>query len=179
MKNLVLKGLFPIVVVCLSPLVWAQSAVVPGTTERESVVPTLVNYSGVLTDSAGNPLSEITGVTFLLYKDHQGGAPLWLETQNIRPDSSGHYTVTLGATDHEGLPADLSPQWRAGLINHLRAEHTTPEDVGMFASKAGVKMVVLSHVAPGLSDGSDATYVDGVKKFYSGSVVLGHDLMEF
>jgi hypothetical protein len=27
MKNLVLKGLFPMVVVCLSPLVWAQSGI--------------------------------------------------------------------------------------------------------------------------------------------------------
>jgi len=107
MKNLLLKGLVRIVVVCLSPLVWGQSVALPGATEGQSVIPTLVSYSGVLADSAGNPLSEVTGVTFLLYKDQRGGIPLWLETQNIRPDSSGHYTVTLGATEHEGLPADL------------------------------------------------------------------------
>ena len=89
-----------------------------------------------------------------------------------------HEVISLAAVERS-LPADLSPQWRAGLINHLRAEHTTPEDVGMFASKAGVKMVVLSHVAPGFPGGGDATYVDGVKKLYSGPVVLGHDLMEF
>jgi hypothetical protein len=26
-------------------------------------------------------------VTFSLYKDSEGGAPLWMETQNIQPDS--------------------------------------------------------------------------------------------
>jgi hypothetical protein len=39
--------------------------------------------------------------------------------------------------------------------------------------------VVLSHVIPGLAGDRDATYIDGVKKFYSGPVVLGQDLMEF
>src|ERR1700758_2709536 len=107
MKNLVLKGLFPMVVVCLSPFIWAQSVSLSGATEGQSVVPTLVNYSGVLADSAGNALSEVAGVTFLLYKDQKGGTPRGLETQYIRPDSGGHYTVMLGATEHEGLPADL------------------------------------------------------------------------
>jgi len=139
MKNLVLKGLFPMVVVCLSPLVWAQSAVSPSTAETPSVVPTLVNYSGVLTDSAGNPLSEITGVTFLLYKDHQGGAPLWLETQNIRPDSSGHYTVTLGATDHEGLPADLFANGEARWLAVQVSGQTDQERVLLVAVPYAMK----------------------------------------
>ena len=54
MKNLVLKGLFPMVVVCLSPFIWAQSASLSGATEGQSVVPTLVNYSGTLSGSAAN-----------------------------------------------------------------------------------------------------------------------------
>jgi len=52
-------------------------------------------------------LVELTGVTFLLYKDQQGGAPLWLETQNVTPDKYGRYTVTLGVTTSEGLPMDV------------------------------------------------------------------------
>jgi hypothetical protein len=139
MKNLVLKGLFPIVVVCLSPLVWAQSAVVPGTTERESVVPTLVNYSGVLTDSAGNPLSDVAGVTFLLYKDQHGGAPLWLETQNIRPDSSGHYTATLGATEHGGLPAELFANGEARWLAVQVSGQTEQERVLLVAVPYAMK----------------------------------------
>ena len=32
---------------------------------------------------------------------------MWIETQNVRPDKFGHYTVMLGATKSQGLPTDL------------------------------------------------------------------------
>jgi trimeric autotransporter adhesin len=72
-----------------------------------SLVPQLVNYAGVLTDSNGKPLTRVTGVTFLLYRDQQSGAPLWMETQNVQPDKSGHYSVMLGSTTSQGLPQDV------------------------------------------------------------------------
>src|SRR5579863_5048884 len=72
-----------------------------------TVVPTLVNFSGTLTDVNGKPLNGVVGVTFLLYKEEQGGSPLWLETQNVRPDANGHYTVMLGSTRSTGLPSDI------------------------------------------------------------------------
>jgi hypothetical protein len=70
-------------------------------------VPLLVNFSGTLTDLDGKPLTGLAGVTFYLYKDSQGGAPLWMETQNVRPNSAGRYSVMLGSTSSTGLPADL------------------------------------------------------------------------
>jgi YVTN family beta-propeller protein len=73
----------------------------------QNSVPMLVNYGGVLRGSDTQPLTGAAGVTFLLYKDQEGGAPLWMETQNVRLDASGHYTVTLGANSSEGLPAYL------------------------------------------------------------------------
>ena len=75
--------------------------------QTSSVVPTLVNISGTLADANGKPLTGTVGVTFHLYKDEQGGAPLWMETQNVQPDKSGHYTVALGSTSSQGLPTSL------------------------------------------------------------------------
>jgi hypothetical protein len=72
-----------------------------------AVVPTLVNYSGSLSDINGKPMSGVVGATFLLYKDEQGGTPLWMETQNVTLDKNGHYTVVLGSTRSQGLPTDL------------------------------------------------------------------------
>jgi trimeric autotransporter adhesin len=89
---------------------WAaaqQTPTAPAATTTPSIVPNVINYTGVLTDVNGRPLSGIQGVTFLLYSSQQGGAPLWMETQNVVPGRSGQYTVTLGATTVEGLPADL------------------------------------------------------------------------
>jgi hypothetical protein len=72
-----------------------------------SAVPRLVKFSGVVKDEQGRPQSGVEGLTFALYKDQSGGAPLWLETQNVQADSSGRYTVFLGASKPEGLPVEL------------------------------------------------------------------------
>jgi hypothetical protein len=76
-------------------------------TAAKAAVPPLVNFSGVLTDVNGKPMSGVAGVTFYLYKDQEDGTPLWMETQNVEPDKSGHYSVMLGSTSSSGLPADL------------------------------------------------------------------------
>jgi hypothetical protein len=76
-------------------------------TNTNVVVPPLMNFTGVLTDVNGKPLTEVTGVTFYLYKDQQSGVPLWMETQNVQPDETGHYSVRLGATSSSGLPSAL------------------------------------------------------------------------
>jgi len=88
---------------CASLFSQAQQNVVNSNT----VVPSFVKFSATLTDVNAKPLSGTVGVTFLLYKDEQGGAPLWMETQNITPDKTGHYTVVLGSTTNQGLPTDL------------------------------------------------------------------------
>jgi hypothetical protein len=85
----------------------APAAAVSAGSAGGSVVPRLVNYSGMLQDASGEPVTDIRGVTFLLYQDAHGGAPVWMETQNVTPDKSGHYTVQLGATSSEGLPASV------------------------------------------------------------------------
>jgi len=84
-----------------STLTYAQSAAV------SSVVPNVVNYNGTLTDASGRPLTAISGVTFSLYKASDGGAPLWMETQNLQPDSRGHFSAKLGSASGHGLPADV------------------------------------------------------------------------
>ncbi len=94
------------VICCVLPMSAQQPATSPST-RSNVVVPPLVNFSGVLTDLDGKPLSSVTGVTFLLYKEEQGGAPLWMETQNVVPDKNGHYAVMLGSTTSTGLPADI------------------------------------------------------------------------
>ena len=50
------------------------------------------------------------GVTFAIYNQQDGGAPVWMETQNVTLDASGNYSVLLGSTTTTGLPADLFSQ---------------------------------------------------------------------
>ena len=89
-----------------------------------------------------------------------------------------HEIVDLAAFERV-LPQDSAARWREQLMNHMRTEHTTAEEIGRIASAAGVKTVVLSHVIPGSAGDSESSYTQGVKKFYAGPVILGYDLMEF
>jgi trimeric autotransporter adhesin len=92
-----------LLICCALPASAQQAAV----TATNAVVPPITKFSGTLSDAKGAPLTSTMGVTFALYQNEQGGAPLWVETQNVTPDKSGHYTVTLGSASSQGLPANL------------------------------------------------------------------------
>jgi ribonuclease BN (tRNA processing enzyme) len=65
------------------------------------------------------------------------------------------------------------------LMTHMREDHTTAEEIGRVARVAGVKQVVLTHLVGGTRTEDEAAYVEGVRKHYSGAVVVARDLMEF
>ena len=85
---------------------WAQQNTATANVAA-TAVPHLVKFGGSVKGLDGKPLTGVAGVTFSLYKDDQGGAPLWIETQSVQLDASGRYSVMLGATKADGLPADL------------------------------------------------------------------------
>ena len=73
-----------------------------------------------------------------------------------------------------------TPAEQEGWIRHMNDEHVTPEQVGRMAATAGVKTVVMTHLSPTVDPKDDyQRYVDGAKKFFSGSVLLAKDLMQF
>src|SRR5437899_3857733 len=84
-------------------------------------VPRLVKFSSTAKDQLGHAPTGVVGVTFAIYKDQEGGAALWMETQNVQLDEQGHYAVLLGATKNEGLPVELfaaaEPRWLGVQLN--------------------------------------------------------------
>ncbi len=84
-----------------------------GSTQQTAItsVPNLIRFGGILKDTQGAPLSSATtGVTFSIYRQQDGGAALWMETQNVTTDNAGNYSVLLGNTTATGLPSDLFSQ---------------------------------------------------------------------
>jgi hypothetical protein len=77
------------------------------TSTAATTVPRLVRFAGTARDLKGSPVTGVVGITFSLYGEETGGAPLWLETQNAQADANGHYSVLLGTTKADGLPAEL------------------------------------------------------------------------
>jgi hypothetical protein len=94
---------------------------IPGTAAA-TPVPRLVRFSGIATGEDGKALTGTVGITFAIYPEQSGGSTLWMETQNVQADSTGHYSVTLGATLTEGLPLELfasgEPRWLGVQISH-------------------------------------------------------------
>src|SRR6266478_2012947 len=89
-------------------------------------VPRLVKFAGTLKDELGKPRTGVVGVTFAIYKEQEGGAALWLETQNVEFDDQGRYTVLLGATRNEGLPLEL---FTSGESRRLGVQVQLPGEV--------------------------------------------------
>ncbi len=96
------------VVLALATLLFVSTS--PAQQAATITVPNLIRYGGTLTDTSGAPMTAATGVTFAIYKEQDGGAPVWTETQNVTPDAHGQYSVLLGSTTDTGLPSDLFSQ---------------------------------------------------------------------
>jgi hypothetical protein len=94
----------------------AQTAA-PNLSLVSTQIPRLIKFSGVAQNETRKPVTGVVGVTFSLYKDQQGGSPLWAETQNVRADETGHYTVMLGSASADGVPLSLFSSAEAHWIS--------------------------------------------------------------
>ena len=64
------------------------------------------------------------------------------------------------------------------LREHLLRSHSTTEQVGLVAARAGVKKLVLSHLVPAFSSITDDMWLEGVRKNFKGEAVVGRDLQD-
>ena len=95
---------------------YAQQAQGTSTPAASATLPNLVRFSGRAADSNGKPLTGLVGITFALYEQEIGGPALWLETQNVQLDATGHYTSLLGVTKPDGLPAGVFASGQARWV---------------------------------------------------------------
>ncbi len=78
---------------------------------------------------------------------------------------------------HEAiLPEYLDGVDKPDVANRLKSYHTTPEEAGQIAQRAGVKLLVLTHLVPGKDE--DA-FRERAAKHFKGKIVVGRDLMKF
>lgn len=80
--------------------------------------PSWVRFTGIVPSHASTRLNLI----FAIYKDQQGGEPLWQETQNVDVDAAGHYSTLLGLSSPEGVPQSIftssDAQWLGIRVNN-------------------------------------------------------------
>src|SRR5262247_3843373 len=75
-----------------------QTSEIPGGSTGQSIgdrgsrnvtVPRMITFRGNLRDRSGQPLNGVVGLTFAMYRDQEGGQPLWQEVQNVQLDAQG------------------------------------------------------------------------------------------
>jgi len=96
-----------ILILISSGLTQTRSSLPASQNQTQFRVPRVIQIHGALNEANGQPQNGTVGITLSLYSEQTGGAALWQEFQNVTLDSSGHYTVLLGANTAEGLPLDL------------------------------------------------------------------------
>ena len=62
------------------------------------------------------------------------------------------------------------------VATRLKRYHTSAEEVGQVAQRAGVKLLVITHVIPA---GADQTFLERAGRHFQGRIVVGRDLMRF
>ncbi len=83
------------------------------------------------------------------------------------------------ATIHRVEPNMPKPQFE-GMMKHLSTHHLSPLQVGELAARAGVKSVVVTHLAPGTTTQPDLDrYVREIQRNFHGPVTIANDLDRF
>ncbi len=91
-----------VVFLCFVLAPWVSSA-----DTTSATVPRLIRVSGILTDLNHAPRVGTFSVRFYIYQLQDGGTPLWSELQSVTTGTDGSYSILLGNTLPDGLPAGV------------------------------------------------------------------------
>jgi ribonuclease BN (tRNA processing enzyme) len=79
----------------------------------------------------------------------------------------------------EAAPGGLTAE---SVAHHIIETHVTTEEAGKMAAEARVKTLVLNHLLPGSNPQrggpiADERYIEGVRRYFTGQVIVGADQM--
>lgn len=73
----------------------------------------------------------------------------------------------------------MSTAEQEGIMRQATQGHMSLDNIGMLATQAGVRKVVLSHLTRRVETADYEPWAEEVRKHFSGEVVIAEDLMEF
>ena len=103
----------------------AQSVRLAGSQPSISV-PRLIKFSSVFQPADGQPPATIEVATLSIYAEQEGGVALWQEIQTVAVDTTGRFTVLLGASHPDGLPLEV---FASGEARWMSLEFARPGEV--------------------------------------------------
>jgi len=104
-------------------------------------IPRFVSFTGELKTQDRKPASGVVEIDFLLFEEEDGGTPLWHENQRVTLDTTGHFSVALGANTTGGLPLELFASKKARWLEIEPQGLPVPDRILLlsvpYAAKAG------------------------------------------
>jgi ribonuclease BN (tRNA processing enzyme) len=91
---------------------------------------------------------------------------------SMRPSTRSTDARAGGETAGSSIAGDAEK-----LYQHVVNSHTKPEDAGRIAQEAGVKTLVIAHIAPIPPAATEMMYIEKARTTFSGEVIVAHDLM--
>src|SRR4051794_10116090 len=70
-------------------------------TQSSSQAPRVIRISNTFRPANGLTASPVESVTLSVYREEQGGVPIWTETQNVDVDAEGRFSVLMGAASRD------------------------------------------------------------------------------
>ena len=111
------------------------------------------------------------------YKFESGGRSIVISGDTRPSDNLIRYAKGADVLVHEAyLTEYFSGVDSPAVAERLRSYHTTAEQAGDVATKAGVKLLVLTHLIPGDNDGE---FLKRASAHFKGKIAIGHDLDRF
>jgi len=122
-------------VLMVGAISWAQPDGQVSSLASGISVPRVIRIAGVVRDESGKAQTGSAGITFTLYRDQSDQDAVWQETQDVRLDAAGHYSVLLGATSGMGLPVEIFTSGEARWLG-VRADGQAEQPRILFVSVA-------------------------------------------
>ncbi len=111
------------------------------------------------------------------YRFDSGGKSVVISGDTRPSDNLIRHARGVDVLVHEAYLAEhFDKRDRSEVATRLKAYHTSAEEAGQVAQKAGVKLLVITHVIP---ENGEAAILEKARKFFKGKIVVGRDLMRF
>ncbi len=111
------------------------------------------------------------------YRFDAGGRSIVISGDTRPSDNLVRYATGADVLVHEAImPEYLDTVDKPDVASRLKSYHTTPEEAGQIAQRAGVKLLVLTHLVPGKDEDK---FHERAAKHFNGKIAVGRDLERF
>jgi ribonuclease Z len=111
------------------------------------------------------------------YRLDSGGKSIVISGDTRPSDNLVRHARGADILVHEAYLAEhFDRQDRPEVASRLKAYHTSAEEAGQVAARAGVKLLVITHVIP---EDQESTFLARARRHFRGKIIVGQDLMRF